>query len=339
MSEPSTKKTYTEPPFPKESESGWLNPIFEEYPLGKFQKPASGGVICVDVDTTIANACATLSTNNILCAPVRDPSKPASAGWSERYVGIVDFLGIVHWMVEKLGGELPDRFEQLVSLHDSFATTKVSELSTSTRWGRFIPVDEDSNSFLDVMLILGKYMVHRVCVVKAGADLSNIITQSAVVEALKHSTGDFRALEWRSLHDLGMDGEREVVSVREDQTLFEAFKLIATRNVSALPVVDADGRLVGTLSARDVRFVLLNSEKYVFLRLPINKFPDLTRRVETCAPQDSLRTVINKLVATKIHRVYLLDPSGRPDRVIALSDVIARFVKEPSDDYFGRFFS
>ncbi len=43
-----------------------------------------------------------------------------------------------------------------------------------------------------------------------------------------------------------------VISVNPDMPIFDAIRLLASRNVSGLPVVDADLRLVGLLSEKDV---------------------------------------------------------------------------------------
>ena len=45
---------------------------------------------------------------------------------------------------------------------------------------------------------------------------------------------------------------RDVVSVRPDTDVAEAIKLLAEHDVSALPVLDRDDNLVGTLSEADL---------------------------------------------------------------------------------------
>ena len=43
-----------------------------------------------------------------------------------------------------------------------------------------------------------------------------------------------------------------VVTVRPDTPIYDAMRLLANRNLTALPVVDADLNLIGVLSERDV---------------------------------------------------------------------------------------
>ena len=50
---------------------------------------------------------------------------------------------------------------------------------------------------------------------------------------------------------------RDVITIRPDDSIADAAKLISENDVSALPVVDNDGRLVGVISEAD----LMNREE------------------------------------------------------------------------------
>jgi len=52
--------------------------------------------------------------------------------------------------------------------------------------------------------------------------------------------------------DVGSVMKREVVSVRTDQTLEDAIRLLVDRRVGMLPVVDGQDRLVGILGLREI---------------------------------------------------------------------------------------
>jgi CBS domain-containing protein len=45
---------------------------------------------------------------------------------------------------------------------------------------------------------------------------------------------------------------KQVVCIRRDTPIFEAIKLMATNNITGIPVVEDDLRLVGMLSEQDV---------------------------------------------------------------------------------------
>jgi CBS domain-containing protein len=59
---------------------------------------------------------------------------------------------------------------------------------------------------------------------------------------------------------------REVVSVRDDSALDAAVRVLAEHHVSALPVVDAEGRVVGILSEADVLRLHVTADPRAHLR-------------------------------------------------------------------------
>ncbi len=60
--------------------------------------------------------------------------------------------------------------------------------------------------------------------------------------------------------------------------------------------------------------------------------------VISCTSSESLEAVIQRLLDSGVHRIYMVNEHNQPVRVISLRDIIARFVKEPSIDYCRRFF-
>ena len=121
-----------------------------------------------------------------------------------------------------------------------------------------------------------------------------------------------------------------------------------------MPVVSEDGVLIGNLSVRDVRAVLTNKRAFKALQKSVTEFiasyaPDKGRvavaasivmssfalvgleRSEmfpaiTCKATATLGEILTKLAISRIHRVYIVDPKGRPMRAVTLSDVLAALV-------------
>jgi CBS domain-containing protein len=58
----------------------------------------------------------------------------------------------------------------------------------------------------------------------------------------------------------------------------------------------------------------------------------------TCTADDTLASVIKRLLESGVHRVYVVDSKMRPVRVVSMRDILARFVKEPTADYVRKFF-
>lgn len=56
-------------------------------------------MIEIKSDCSLAEAVQILTKNKILSAPVVDVEAPEDASWIDRYIGIVEFAGIVVWIL------------------------------------------------------------------------------------------------------------------------------------------------------------------------------------------------------------------------------------------------
>ncbi|KAB1217363.1 SNF1-related protein kinase regulatory subunit gamma-1 [Morella rubra] len=294
---------------PQLSPTEKLNACFESIPVSAFPPAPSdtgiretcGGRKLIEIksDTSLAEAVQILAQHRILSAPVLDVDAPENASWIDRYIGIVEFAGIVVWILHQceppsprspagrtalaaavngvtseLGFLGPESaaatsgnfFEDLTS-SDLYKNTKVRDISGSFRWAPFLAL-QTSNSFLTMLLLLSKYKLKSIPVVDSGeGKIDNIITQSAVVHMLAECAG----LQWfeswgnKKLSELGlpvMTPDR-VIKVFEDEPVLQAFKLMRKKRIGGIPVVESGGsRAVGNISLRDVQFLLTAPEIY-----------------------------------------------------------------------------
>lgn len=100
------------------------------------------------------------------------------------------------------------------------------------------------------MELMAKNKVHRVPIVDSSGSLSTIITQSHVVKILSDNI-DIFPFSMKKLKELGL-GTKNVYSVSENEPAIEAFKIIQSQKISAVAVVDANGTLIGNISASDL---------------------------------------------------------------------------------------
>ncbi|CAK9148688.1 unnamed protein product [Ilex paraguariensis] len=103
---------------PQLSPTEKLNACFESIPVSAFPPAPSSQVIELNSDTSLADAVKLLSKHKILSAPVVDVKAPKDASWIDRYIGIVEFAGIVVWILhqsEKMEGSAGSAFDMYVS--------------------------------------------------------------------------------------------------------------------------------------------------------------------------------------------------------------------------------
>ena len=120
------------------------------------------------------------------------------------------------------------------------------------------------------MLLMSKHGLHRIPVVQSpGGDIVNIITQSAVVEQLAKNLGEFPEIAQATLEDLGLASHGTVYSARADDSLMSALATLTNYNLSAVPVLGLGNVLVGNVSARDIRSLILDSSLFALLKQPV----------------------------------------------------------------------
>ncbi|KAL6280911.1 hypothetical protein ACE6H2_017792 [Prunus campanulata] len=238
-------------------------------------------MIEIKSDTSLAEAVKILSQHKILSAPVVDVDAPEDASWIDRYIGIVEFAGIVVWILHQseppsprtptspssataiaaaanglkgldiagleLGSDFAATtagsfFEALTS-SEFYKNTQVRDISGSFRWAPFLAL-QTSNSFLTMLLLLSKYKMKSVPVVDLGdGKIDNVITQSAVIHMLAECAG----LQWfeswgtKKLSELGLPMMTADHIVYEDEPVLQAFKLMRKKRVGGVPVIEKGG--------------------------------------------------------------------------------------------------
>jgi CBS domain-containing protein len=144
------------------------------------------------------------------------------------------------------------------------------------------------------------------------------------------------------------------LSIRHDATVCDAAAFLIRHEISAAPVVDDAGRAVGVISHTDVvrhgsEAALKEPHDAEYYRALDRRCPPAMReavfgkKAETVrtrdvmtpvvvevSMQDTALSVIAKLLALKIHRLFVVDPSGTLVGVISTLDVL-RCLKRPGE--------
>ncbi len=115
----------------------------------------------------------------------------------------------------------------------------------------------------------------------------------------------------------------EVVSIEPIADLTAAAKLLTKRRIGALVVLDADGRLVGILSERDIVRAMAESGSAV-LQLPVAQM--MTRNVSTCDVNDSISSIMDRMTKGKFRHLPVLD-KDRLVGLVSIGDVLKRNIE------------
>ena len=136
---------------------------------------------------------------------------------------------------------------------------------------------------------------------------------------------------------------REVVAVTADTAIEDLARLLVEKRVSAVPVVEKDGRLVGIISEGDLLqrdkplhiptvisifdwvLYLESSKKFEaeVKKITALKVGELcTRNVVTCSPETPVAEVAQLMVNRHVHLIPVVDKEKKVIGVVARLDVI-----------------
>ena len=126
---------------------------------------------------------------------------------------------------------------------------------------------------------------------------------------------------------------RQVVVIRPDTPILEARSLMDAHRIRHLPVVDADDRLVGIVSDRDIRsampsLVLGDSEDAEALgRLEtVTAGEIMTRNPDTVTPAHTIQDALLLITEKKVGAFPVVDEAGRLKGILSVRDLVRAFI-------------
>ncbi|GAA3434923.1 CBS domain-containing protein [Kutzneria kofuensis] len=125
-----------------------------------------------------------------------------------------------------------------------------------------VAVVHGDTPFKDVVALLAERHISGVPVLGPEQRVVGIVSESDLLHGTTEHHKTFFGRHEHQPHSVAADVmSSPAVCVHPDTTVAHAAKLLAEEGVRRLPVVDADGRLVGIVSRRDVLSVFLRSDK------------------------------------------------------------------------------
>jgi CBS domain-containing protein len=120
------------------------------------------------------------------------------------------------------------------------------------------------------------------------------------------------------VNDVLLSKSRPLVTVTADTSVTKAMSLLLDNGISCLPIVDAQGRLVGIVSDKDI-FRLIHEQPDGFIRHQIGDI--MTIQVLTSQPSEDLLRVAGLMTARRIRHVPILN-QGKLVGLVSIGDVV-----------------
>ncbi|KAI8372268.1 hypothetical protein EDC96DRAFT_439104 [Choanephora cucurbitarum] len=114
-----------------------------------------------------------------------------------------------------------------------------------------------------------------------------------------------------------------LVTVSETETALDVYRLMAEKNLSAIPVVDQHGEFKGDLCVEDLPSA--NLEHIDQLTLSCQEYIKVVSGhllPTTATPDTTLRAILDSMIKQDTHRVWILD-ANKVTGVVTMSDIMS----------------
>jgi len=296
-------------------------------------------LITASTTDSLGTAFKKLCDNGIMAVPVVDPK-----GSIKGTLSIFDIICNLH-----------DNFDQ-AAIKDSVKRTydffslviaqkelSSKAISTIDQIGDLDPVimmDDDKNLY-DVVQMMVMLKGRRVLIQNRESQaLMGQISQYGLLEFLWNSKTDMKTSFWdMKIYDIPNLISKNVITVKLMSPIYEAFKTMRKQKICACGIVDDNtGKLVGNVSAADVKLLGSDLSFFQALAFTVNEYTKLEmektgRKDEVIAIKEgrnvTVGEVVQKLLKHRIHRLYITDAHDKPVGVISMTDIIFAIANTP----------
>ncbi|XP_072118473.1 5'-AMP-activated protein kinase subunit gamma-1-like isoform X3 [Mobula birostris] len=194
-----------------------------------------------------------------------------------------------------------------------------------------------NDSLFDAVYSLIKNKIHRLPVIDpVSGNVLYILTHKRILKYFHLFVSKLPKPSFmkKTLRELGIGTYENVALVEETSTVYEALGVFVSRRVSALPVVNKQGKVVNLYSRLDA-INLAAQKAYNNLDVSVKEVQEQRwhcfENVLKCYAHETLEVIIERLVEHEVHRLVLVDEEDMVHGIVSLSDMLQALVLSPAD--------
>uniref|UniRef100_A0A3P8WVZ9 CBS domain-containing protein n=1 Tax=Cynoglossus semilaevis TaxID=244447 RepID=A0A3P8WVZ9_CYNSE len=285
--------------------------------------PTSSKLVVFDTTLQVKKAFFALVANGVRAAPLWESKKQSFVGM----LTITDFINI-------LTRYYKSPMVQIYELEEHKIETW-RELYLQETFKPLVNITPDASIF-DAVYSLIKNKIHRLPVIDpVSGNALYILTHKRILKFLQLFLCEMPmpAFMKQTLEVLGVGTYANIAFIHPDTPLITALSVFTHRRVSALPVVDHNGKVVDIYSKFDV--INLAAEK-TYNNLDLTVTQALRHRcqyfegVVKCNKIETLETIVDRIVKAEVHRLVVVDEGSRIIGIVSLSDILQTLVLTPA---------
>lgn len=292
-----------------------------------------GRLVVLPGDVTVENALRRMSKYNITAVPVlKSKDDPTILG----FAGMLDFIAHLVKLLWKEGTEeLNLDPSNLQSKTEIFRKTPISQIVDKSGRSPFRVMNgEESLSDAVQYYLKG---AHRIAITDDTGDIVGVISQWTVANYL--ATVPTESKDWIPVlrEPVSKAGySSNVIRVNGKTNTLQSFLRMHTEKISALAIVDDDGKLIGNLSVSDLKGFQLFLSDFNDLLAPVSEFLTLIRKKQgrpenfavVFSPKTLTKDIVAKLNDEIVHRAYIVDDDNKPIGIFSLSDLMQKLISD-----------
>uniref|UniRef100_A0A336MGS0 CSON001473 protein n=1 Tax=Culicoides sonorensis TaxID=179676 RepID=A0A336MGS0_CULSO len=289
--------------------------------------PTSAKLVVFDTQLLVKKAFYALVYNGVRAAPLWDSERQEFVGM----LTITDFIKILRMYYTSPNSSMEQLEEHKLDTWRSALSSQVKKL---------VSISPDA-SLYDAIKTLIHNRIHRLPVIDPlTGNVLYILTHKRILRFLFLYINELPKPSYmqNTLRELKIGTYDNIETASEDTSIIDALEKFVERRVSALPVVDSEGRLTDIYAKFDV--INLAAEKtYNDLNVSLKKANEHRNAwfegVQRCSLDETLYTVMERIVRAEVHRLVVVDETEKVIGIISLSDLLLYLVLRPSGDGIG----
>uniref|UniRef100_A0A0K0E1G0 5'-AMP-activated protein kinase subunit gamma-1 n=2 Tax=Strongyloides stercoralis TaxID=6248 RepID=A0A0K0E1G0_STRER len=280
--------------------------------------PTSSKLVILDIELPVKKAFFALIYNGVRAAPLYDSKKQEFVGM----LTITDFISILIKYYNK-----DSSHEGIKELEEQKISQWREQFKEDGNLKKFITIDPQESLYKAVQMLCEE-KIHRLPVLNSGTgNVNYILTHKRLIKFLNLYLNDLPKPVFmdKTPKELGIGCWENVISISINTPLVEALKIFLEKRVSALPLVDDDGRVVDIYAKFDA-INLCSDKAYINLDITVSDAlshrSDLFEGVKTFRTTDSLISIVQILVESQVHRLVAVDDENKILGIVSLSDIL-----------------
>ncbi|XP_075991305.1 uncharacterized protein LOC142986641 isoform X1 [Anticarsia gemmatalis] len=289
--------------------------------------PTSAKLVVFDTQLLVKKAFFALVYNGVRAAPLWDSQRQNFVGM----LTITDFIKILQMYYTSPNVAMDELEEHKLETWRQVLKGSVVPL---------VSIGPDSSLFEAIRMLITN-RIHRLPVIDPDTgNVLYILTHKRILRFLFLYINELPkpAYLQSKLRDLRIGTLNDIETATEETSIIDALRKFVNRRVSALPLIDENGRLKDIYAKFDV--INLAAEKTynnldVSLKTANEHRNEWFEGVQKCTLDETLFDVMERIVRAEVHRLVVVDEEDKVIGIISLSDLLMYLVLRPTGECGG----